>query len=623
LTNDRGQSGSSRGRWIRLAVAGVLFAGLAGWLLPETGLPIAVGFALAAFALVGWPLFRAALDPLLDLVRAVRPLVLPLIVIVAGGTIESPPLVQLLVTGLAAIVGWRLAIAPERERAWQVLVNAEWTPARFGPKSTYGGTATIGLGLAAVVAFAFLPALDAFEERGGLSTFLFTCAAGLWFAALALRLFGFANTVLRGFVAVLVLLAALRGLMFVGLLPLHEEIRAAGILDPGWFLLVALLATLAAGVLQVAHRRATVDSPGRIAARLSGPDRLHQRTVQQDTRAKVNAVGLGAATLAALTLLGAIVAGKFEFGGETAGARSAMPAKAPSLVTDDAELAETYMPVLAFTEGQRWKPIRVDGYLRQAILIGPHGGEREIDGLSDLRRHCPGLTPIPCYHLTIRCKEGGEPCAQALDPDEIPVGRRIEDGVTYVRVVRADSPPKDGTANVFRDVGPYGEDLSILIQYWFFYYYDDWRRPVLAGELIQQHEADWEAVMVGLSDERPLFVAYSSHCGGSWTSWEKVRVDEELQPGTRPLVAVAEGSQANYPDADQDRAPDWVGCSKKLPRGTAGLVSYASNIRDDTGYAWRWEPQAAIPVDATTPPMSFPGTWGRNERVELKGFFRS
>jgi hypothetical protein len=139
LTNDRGQSGSSRGRWIRLAVAGVLFAGLAGWLLPETGLPIAVGFALAAFALVGWPLFRAALDPLLDLVRAVRPLVLPLIVIVAGGTIESPPLVQLLVTCLAAIVGWRLAIAPERERAWQVLVNAEWTPARFGPKST--GTA--------------------------------------------------------------------------------------------------------------------------------------------------------------------------------------------------------------------------------------------------------------------------------------------------------------------------------------------------------------------------------------------------------------------------------------------------------------------------------------------------
>ena len=32
----------------------------------------------------------------------------------------------------------------------------------------------------------------------------------------------------------------------------------------------------------------------------------------------------------------------------------------------------------------------------------------------------------------------------------------------------------------------------------------------------QHHEGDWEAVTVGLSADRPLFVDWSAHCAGEW-----------------------------------------------------------------------------------------------------------
>jgi hypothetical protein len=32
--------------------------------------------------------------------------------------------------------------------------------------------------------------------------------------------------------------------------------------------------------------------------------------------------------------------------------------------------------------------------------------------------------------------------------------------------------------------------------------------PVLGGRIVQRHEGDWEAVTVGLSDAKPLFVAF-------------------------------------------------------------------------------------------------------------------
>jgi hypothetical protein len=162
------------------------------------------------------------------------------------------------------------------------------------------------------------------------------------------------------------------------------------------------------------------------------------------------------------------------------------------------------------------------------------------------------------------------------------------------------------------------QKLSALIQYWFFYRYDEWATHVLAGRLAQRHEGDWEAVIVGLAPDRPLFVAYSAHCGGTWRWWKDIRVSAVSSPWSHPLVASAEGSHANYPTAGP-RSPNWTSCAG-MPDGTAEALSFASNIRERTDYAWLWYPKHLIPVNASELPMSFPGTWGLNDRSVLENF---
>jgi len=75
-----------------------------------------------------------------------------------------------------------------------------------------------------------------------------------------------------------------------------------------------------------------------------------------------------------------------------------------------------------------------------------------------------------------------------------------------------------------------------VLQYWLFYYYNDWWN---------QHEADWEVVMVYLDrSDKPLAVACSSHLGGTWRPWPAV---EPVGPGEKhPTVYVARGSHALY-----------------------------------------------------------------------------
>jgi hypothetical protein len=227
------------------------------------------------------------------------------------------------------------------------------------------------------------------------------------------------------------------------------------------------------------------------------------------------------------------------------------------------------------------------------------------------------IRPAPCYTLTIRCDDGDAPCAQGA-PNPALEPRRA--GAAYVRVVRKRQPPTDGSPNPFEHVARLSEQPTVLAQYWYFYPYDEWVSPVLAGQLRQRHEGDWEAVTIGFSDRAPLFVGFSQHCGGQWYPWKDVRVQRD---GTRlrPLVAVADGSQANYRYPNPAQAPDWSGCAK-LPPKTLTLVSYASNIRDRVAADWSWEPAERRLVDAGDSPMSFVGRWAPFSRTELDTLYR-
>jgi hypothetical protein len=82
---------------------------------------------------------------------------------------------------------------------------------------------------------------------------------------------------------------------------------------------------------------------------------------------------------------------------------------------------------------------------------------------------------------------------------------------------------------------------KIAIQYWFFFYYNDyWNR----------HQADFEVVTVQLrrrADElEPTSVYYGAHHDGSYRVWTIGGV-WRVQNGTHPIAYVARGSHAFYP----------------------------------------------------------------------------
>jgi len=85
-----------------------------------------------------------------------------------------------------------------------------------------------------------------------------------------------------------------------------------------------------------------------------------------------------------------------------------------------------------------------------------------------------------------------------------------------------------------------------VLQYWLFYYLNDWRNI---------HEGDWELVQLHFpgqtikellaSGQPPVFAAYSQHQAGQRMSWNDMR-NQGLVSGTHPIVHVARGSHANY-----------------------------------------------------------------------------
>ena len=101
----------------------------------------------------------------------------------------------------------------------------------------------------------------------------------------------------------------------------------------------------------------------------------------------------------------------------------------------------------------------------------------------------------------------------------------------------------------------FARDTDEAIEYWIFYTDDHWSSGSAFGSIVQQHEADWEVVTVGLANHVPVWVAYSGHCSGSVLPWSAVPRAE----GVHPLVFVAKGSHANYPSRHH-RNPDWASC---------------------------------------------------------------
>ena len=192
------------------------------------------------------------------------------------------------------------------------------------------------------------------------------------------------------------------------------------------------------------------------------------------------------------------------------------------------QLAEQYVPVLMLKEqqdecdpdGEQYEPIDVE-----AILGNPEILLRQLGNGDPVVQRAPTATDL--FGL-------GE--GFFLD---FP-GSALQPGCIYERDGRryAGDRPATVYAHVIENVG----DGELVLQYWFYWYFNDWNN---------KHESDWEGIAlhfpVATADEAlsvsPVRVGYAQHEGGVVADWNGGGVETD---GSRPVVYPSAGSHASY-----------------------------------------------------------------------------
>jgi hypothetical protein len=157
-------------------------------------------------------------------------------------------------------------------------------------------------------------------------------------------------------------------------------------------------------------------------------------------------------------------------------------------------------------------------------------------------------------------------------------------------------------AHIVREDGHEG----IALQYWFFYYFNDWNN---------KHEGDWEMIQLAFDAEtpdealqqEPSAVAYAQHGSGETGTWDDDKLTKE---GDRPFVYVATGAGASFYTQDL-----FFG---KGEQGTG------FGCDDASGPGRRVDPEVRLlpepeDVDASDPLawIAYEGRWGQ----EVRRFF--
>jgi RsiW-degrading membrane proteinase PrsW (M82 family) len=189
---------------------------------------------------------------------------------------------------------------------------------------------------------------------------------------------------------------------------------------------------------------------------------------------------------------------------------------------DDLSLARKYSPVLYFHSEEIFfpQPIEVlvsNARLKQDVSIWFTLNILDTVTLQDLVAHFD-----PSFFLDIWYGSNGESAA-------------INYSAHRNYYIENLSPENGGPlpsvyANVIHD----NKNKKIIIQYWLFYYYNDW---------FNKHEGDWELVQIILDqDETPEWVILSQHHGGTRRPWNEVQIEGLSHPKVFPAL----GSHANY-----------------------------------------------------------------------------
>ncbi|MCC6315720.1 MAG: hypothetical protein IT337_17115 [Thermomicrobiales bacterium] len=175
-------------------------------------------------------------------------------------------------------------------------------------------------------------------------------------------------------------------------------------------------------------------------------------------------------------------------------------------------------------------------------------------------------------------------------------GHPREPGCVYERTFKE---RMDGARPVvYAHIATEADKRGVALQYWFFYWYNDFNNV---------HEGDWEMIQLLFDadtteealQQEPIAAAYAQHEGGEVADWTDPKLEKI---DNRPVTYPSRGSHASYYGSGL-----WIGWG----RDGSGL-----GCDDSTGPAIRVDPEVRLLDDTNVNPNSsdawiaFPGRWG-------------
>lgn len=256
------------------------------------------------------------------------------------------------------------------------------------------------------------------------------------------------------------------------------------------------------------------------------------------------------------------------------------------LLPDDLALLRRFEPIACFNKGEQFYPMHADSYIKASRLCvkRPNATARTLvpagklnpSLLAQMWRDIPGavyylqfVDPLSPSQLltfyrtsTLRHFHAGQGrltrvglvarAADLLFSLTLLMRGKVPGGMAAAAAQRYQAMQDEQETYYYygRVVREHG---YIVLQYWFFYAFNDWRSSFYG---VNDHEGDWEMITVYAVDDvsgdvQPCWVAYSSHefeGDDLRRRWD----DPELERlGDHPIVYIAAGSHANYYQAGE------------------------------------------------------------------------
>lgn len=167
---------------------------------------------------------------------------------------------------------------------------------------------------------------------------------------------------------------------------------------------------------------------------------------------------------------------------------------------------------------------------------------------------------------------------------------------THFKAVMGDQQPV-----IYAHVATEEGRRGIALQYWFFYYFNDFNNL---------HEGDWEMIQLLFDadsveealQQEPVQIAFAQHNGGETADWDAPKLEKE---GTRPLVYASRGSHASYYGPGL-----WLGWGQD-GSGLGCDVTNGEPVRIDPEV--RLIPDTVTQADDPFSWVTFAGRWGERE----------